>query len=91
MANLDFELKGNYFVAQFEAISDFNLHLERDAAGTIYMQMKSTVEGEYDSIHGFDISDADKVVDYDFTALVYPKYIRIVSEVEPTACIVTFA
>lgn len=91
MASIKFVKSGTKFIGEFEANSDFNLHLERNKSGSIYMQVKGTSVGnQYDSIRDVNISDSDFVFDSDFTALVYPKYIRIVSDVEPIIAEVTF-
>lgn len=88
--NLQFLKEKTKFVAEFEATGDFNLHLERPSAGAIYLQVRGTSQGKYDSVKNVSMSDADLIFDSDFTALVYPKYIRIVSDVEPTVAVVTF-
>ena len=48
------------------------------------MQRSSDV-GEYDIVRGASFSYTDPVVDADFTAMVYPKYIKVVSFVEPVS------
>lgn len=91
MATLKFTKEGSRYVTEVEVTSDFNLHIEREQGGVIYLQTRTTPTGRFDSVKGFNIANLDSVIDYDFTALVYPKTIRIVSEVEPTLAEITFA
>lgn len=86
---LNFTKVGNSYVAEFTAASDFNLHIEK-TEGYIHI-MQSTIEGgEYDYVKGLSIGHLEPVIDLDFTALVYPKHIRIKSAVIPTKAVVTF-
>lgn len=87
--DLNFNKEGNVFVAEFEVTSDFNLHIERLNGGIIDMYQRTSSEGEYTIIDGFD-TDGKAVLDIDFTALIYPKGIKIISEKEPTMAVVTF-
>lgn len=88
MAEIVFNKDGNKWVAEFEVSADFNLHIEKPQIGYLYMQQRST-SGKWDSVHKFQVADSDYIVDYDFTALVYPKQIRLVSEYAPTMCALT--
>lgn len=81
---LTFRKEGSKYIAEFSATADFNLHLEREVGGFLYVSQRTSASGQYDSIKGGDFAPKDKVVDYDFTALVYPKFIKVVSEVEPS-------
>ena len=91
MATLNFQKNNNYYIAEIEVTSDFNLHIERNTSGYLIMQVRTSPTGKFDSIKGFKARENDQVIDYDFSALVYPKTIRIVSEVEPTIAEITFA
>ena len=73
---LNFTKEGNKWVAEFEAPSDFNLHIEREQVAYINIMQRGSSNGEYDLAKSFS---ADKIFDYDFGALVYPKYIKVVS------------
>lgn len=74
----------NEFVAEFEATADFNLHVENILPRDITL-LQRTAGGKYDVVRDFPQNPPlSNVMDYDFTALVYPKMIKIVSEVEPT-------
>ena len=88
---LSFVKEGSKYIAEFSATADFNLHLEREDGGLLYVSQRTSESGQYDSIKGGDFAPQDKVVDCDFVGVVYPKYIKIVSEVEPTLAVVTFA
>jgi hypothetical protein len=87
---LSFVKEGGSYSAEFEATSDFNLHIEREDLGFLYVQQRTTSEGEYDSVRGADFAPSDLIIDIDFTALVYPKWIKIISEKEPKVGVVTF-
>ncbi len=88
---LSFVKSGSKYVCEIQVTSDFNLHIEREDSGFLYVQQRTTSEGEYDSINGADFAPSDSIIDVDFTALVYPKWIKIVSEKEPKIGVVTFA
>ncbi len=81
------------WVAEFEASSDFNIHIEREETGSIKMSQRTAPQGEPAEVDEFSDKrlDGKKVIDYDCRALVYPKSIRIVSEVKPKYAEVTFA
>ena len=87
--DLNFESQGGYFIAEFEVTSDFNLHIEKDPIGE-FLVYQRTAGGQYDLIQNFkkDKGD-DSIIDYDFQALVYPKWIKIKSSVKPLVAIVT--
>ena len=87
---LTFNKIGNKYISEFEVTSDFNLHIERPEGGIINVYQRTSSEGEYAIIDGFD-TDGKSVLDIDFTALVYPKWIKIISEKEPKVGVVTFA
>ena len=88
---LNFVKEGTKWVAIFDTASDFNLHIERENNGFLFVYQRTSATGKYDSISGADFSRVDNVIDFDFSGVVYPKSIKIESEVEPTMCVVTFA
>lgn len=88
MKDIQFTKQGNTYVAEFEVNADFNLHIEKSRSGYLYMRQRST-SGKWDSVRNFQVAENDYIVDYDFTALVYPKQIRLVSEYAPTMCALT--
>lgn len=90
--NLNFTKVGSKYVAEFEAESDFNLHIERNESGFLFVNQRTTASGKYDSIRGgASFNYGDPVVDVDFTSVVYPKWVQVVSKVEPIRAEVNFA
>lgn len=77
------------WISEFEVTQDFNLHIERVDSGYLYVKQRSTPKGLFDNIKGASFDHADPVVDVDFVGTIYPKYIQIVSKVEPTYAEVT--
>lgn len=86
---LTFEKVGNQYVAEFQAPSDFNLHIEREEIGVLEVHQRGSEEGKYDFAWGTGVNGR-KVVDYDFGALVYPKWIKVVSGSEVVSASVNF-
>lgn len=70
------------WVAEFEASADFNLHIERSSGGNILLYQR-TQGGGWDIVDDFSAVRWQGVIDYDCTALIYPKYLKIVSESRP--------
>lgn len=88
---MEFVKKNGMYEAEFEATADFNLHIERVAGGRFLVYQKSVADGKYDIVDGIGRQDHKDVIDLDMTALIYPKYIKIVSESEVTMGVVTYA
>ena len=87
--DLNFELQGGYFISEFEVTSDFNLHIEKDPIGE-FLVYQRTAGGQYDLIQNFKKDKGnDSIIDYDFQALVYPKWIKIKSSVKPIVAAIT--
>lgn len=80
----------NKWESEFTASADFNLHIEKEESGILLLQQRGSDSGKYDTVGGLKISPSDLVLDCDFAALVYPKYIKVISEVQPTLGVVTF-
>lgn len=78
------------YESEFEATADFNIHIERVSGGRFLVYQKSVADGDWDIVDGLGHKDHKAVIDLDFTALVYPKWIKVVSEVEVTMGVVTF-
>ena len=78
---LDFveTIEGKEWVAEFTATGNFNLHLERDNNGSLIVKQRGTENGEYATAFSRGMYEGKRVFDYDFGALVYPKWIRIES------------
>lgn len=87
---LEFSLQDGRYVAEVKVTGDFNLHIERETAGDIRIMQKTVENGKYDYIDGLYIPAGNSVIDYDFAGVVYPKFIKVISEVEPTLAVVTF-
>lgn len=93
--DLIFEKKEQYFgkdaawVSEFKVTSDFNLHVERVSGGRFLVYQKTVKDGEYDLVDGLGYKDHKDVIDITLWDLVYPKWIKVVSEAEVTMGIVT--
>ena len=83
----------NEWVAEFQATADFNLHIERVSSGSITVAQRGTEIGEYATAwaKGEFVYEGQRVIDYDFGALVYPKWIKVTSSSEVISATVTFA
>lgn len=88
---INFTKVGDKYVAEFEATTDFNLHIERNESGFLFVNQRTTSSGAYDSVKGASFNYGDTVVDMDFAGDIYPKYIQVVSKVLPSMAEVTFA
>lgn len=86
---LSFQKIDGQWVAEFEATSDFNINLDRVGKGALVIYQKGSKDGTYASQASYrNIKDSENV-DADVTALVYPKYIKVVSQTEVVKGIVT--
>ena len=86
---LTFGKEGNWYVSEFEVTSDFNLHIEKEPKGDFYLYQR-TSGLKYDLIKNFGYNKGgDNIIDVDFTALIYPKWIKVKSAVKPTVAVVT--
>lgn len=89
---LNFQKSVNGWVAEFTATADFNLHIEGVLEGNVQVYQRGSSQGEYAFVRNANIeSTSRKVYDYDFAALVYPKYMQVICVTEPTKAVVTFA
>lgn len=91
MAELNFTENEGKYIAKVKVTADFNLHIEREGSGFLNVSVRTTEDGAYDSVKGASFNYADPVVDCDFTGVIYPKYIKIVSKVQPTKAVITSA
>ena len=87
---LNFEKNGTRWVALFDATSDFNLHIEK-GDGFLFIYQRTTDSGQYDSIKDARFNNVDKIIDIDFTAIVYPKHIKVECASLPEIAVITFA
>ena len=76
------------WVSEFEVNSDFNLHIERTKGGIISLYQRTT-GGGWDHVDAFEYVRHQASIDFDCTALVYPKWCKIESEVEPSYAAIT--
>lgn len=72
---------GGIYKAEFTATQDFNIHIEKSSAAPTYIYQRTTDSGEYASLDYYGNYLHNKVIDTDFSAIVYPKHILVESEV----------
>ena len=84
---LEFKEENGKFVSVFNVTGDFNLHLEQKLYGIISVLQSIYEEGPFAVAKVFQ----DRVINCDFGALVYPKYIKVVSDSEVINAEVNFA
>lgn len=86
---LNFSKVGNEWVSAVKVEGDFNLHLERKGTGSLIVSQRGSGSGEYALSFMRGMNEGKKVFDYDFGALVYPKFIKITSGSEVLNGVVT--
>lgn len=91
MAELIFNLVNDAYVAEFEATADFNLHIERSKVSYVQISQKTAGENFAPVVDMPIDSKYNRVVDYDFAGVIYPKQVRVKTGVLPSVAIVTFA
>lgn len=94
MGALSFTEENGKWVATATVNGPFNLHIERAEAGAIELHQRTTNDGNYAPCVGVPerlLYKADKVIDYDFGQMVYPKSVRIVSYKAVTTATITEA
>lgn len=82
--------KGKNYVGEFTVTEDFNLHVEKSREGYLLISQRTTEFGEYASLQDARDIFRNKILDIDIQAVIYPKHIRIVSEVPVEKCTVTY-
>ena len=78
------------YEVEFEASSDFNIHIERPYDGDFLIFQKSIPNGKYTKVNNVYDLESKTIIDIDLVGAVYPKWIKVVSEVEPTMAVVNF-
>ena len=74
-----------YWECEFEATADFNLHIEGVPEGKVWIYQRTTASGEYAYIkEATPYPSLVDVYDFDFSALIYPKFVKVVCGTEPT-------
>ena len=87
---INFTQVGDNYVSEFEATGDFNLHIDGVLEGNVSVYQRGTSSGGYAFVRGSTPSPSyGNVYDYDFSALVYPKSIKVVCANKPTMAVVT--
>ena len=90
--DLNFTKQEGGWVSEFEVTADFNLHIEGVAEGKVMVYQRGTADGQYAYVReATPYPSFANVYDFDFSALVYPKWIRVVCNVEPSKAVVTMA
>lgn len=84
---ITFEKVNNEYIAEFEITTDSNLHIEKKCASSTKLYQRTNGGG-------WDLVDETKnmqgaVDDFDLSALVYPKFIKVVCNAEPLYAEVT--
>ena len=83
---ITFSKVGDAYEATFKATGDFALHIERPEAGPLGMGITSVEGTDYANVEDFpERARYMRVFDYDFSAVVYPKYIKVTSATQPTS------
>ena len=85
------EVSKGLYEAEFVATANFNLHLEREGTGLLVVKQRGVEKGEYSKAFMRGMNEGKKVFDYDFGALIYPKWIKIESGSKVVSGIVTFS
>ena len=88
---LEFKKVGSRFEAEFEATDNFNLHIDREENGDVQIFQKASAECEYATEPSWEEEFASKNIDKDFSMLVYPKFIKVVSGSPVTRCVATIS
>lgn len=88
---LSFVNKEGVYEALFEASNDFNLHIELDKPSYLGIYQSSVKDSGYSFTNEYKLNDIQKVYDIDFGALIYPKYIKVISGSNVLRAEVTFA
>ena len=79
---LQFTKQGGEWVAEFEATSDFNINLDRTNKGYFLIYQKGAADGTWATYPSYKNYKEAANIDVDVTALMYPKYIKVVSQSE---------
>lgn len=87
---LNFVHKDNVWVTEFSVSADYNLHIEGVAEGDVRIYQSGVEGAKHALVRGATLYPSyGEVYDMDFSALLYPKYIRVECATEPTMAEVT--
>ena len=81
---LNFTKVGNGYVAEFEASGSFNVHIETEEACGIAVMQRTSKSGSFAPVEVGGAQSYGKVIDVDFSAVVWPKTIQIHVPYQPT-------
>jgi hypothetical protein len=84
-----FSKSGQSWVSEFQVSGDFNLHVERSKGDVFSVYQRTSQSGEYAYVEGIGTQTGKKVIEFDFTGAIYPKYIKVVCGTKPTMAVVT--
>lgn len=85
------EVSKGLWEAEFVAVANFNLHIERAKRGSLVVSQRGTDSGEYATAFAKGEYEGAAIFDSDFGALVYPKWIKVESGSKVLSCTVTQA
>lgn len=78
--------------AEIKVTADFNLHIEGVREGNVSVFMRGTESGEYAYVRGATpYPSVGTVYEYDFSAVIFPKYIKVACASQPSLAVVTSA
>lgn len=78
--DINFIKQGDTYEAEFALQENAALHLETEGGKSVRLHQRSTSEGKYVQV-GSIVCDSQGTIDIDITAAVFPKYIKLVSDV----------
>ena len=81
MATLEFTQQGDLYVAEVTVNNDYNIHIEREKGGFLYLEQRSTSTGRFASC-GLPSGISNgywSTLDYTFAHGFYPMTVRIKS------------
>ena len=88
--NLTFIKSNDRWLAEFKVSAEFNLHIEGVKQGNISLFQRTIENGAYAYISNAVPTPTSGIIyDSDFSATIYPKYIRVSCATEPTMAVVT--
>ncbi len=91
MAAITFNKVGSEYVAEFTANGTFALHIERAKAGYIKVEQSSVQGGGYAPVLTFPDLRNHNVVDVTLSGDVFPMYMKVTCETQPSTAVVTEA
>lgn len=90
--NLTFIKSNDRWLAEFKVSAEFNLHIEGVKQGNISLFQRTIENGAYAYISNAVPTPTSGIIyDSDFSATIYPKYIRVSCATEPTMAVVSSA